>query len=572
MEVKMRKLTFAAFIVLVSLSLYAQDSSNNYQDIYQQYLNSQQPAAQPAQPAQEEKKEEAPAQQPAAQPAQEEKKEEAKEEKKEEPAQEQPAEQAQPADEQPKETAPAEEKPAEPGNIPGLARKPYFSIMSYGGLSNGINWFGNDVLKETSYRFGLDDAILDLQGGDRMFNGRIVLNLAKALVTSKSLMINYEHDDSLPTDYSNPLEVEDKNAVPYALDVLENVSFRFEHPSFRNANNTFGLNIGLEVGLFSMPFGIESGYNHEIIFSNSRIKNYFLGGGFNDVGLSLGLDFLFASDMDLALTLFTFNGHNEVMLDGSDKFADPAFGFDLRYRYNKKFFVTAAFSLIVGSAYHDYDEENENGIFKTVNGKYLDEKNTGEAKNLVLKDDTTGRNDFARNKKNVLFSVGTDLGYHLNDNITLGLKAEFVYSDRAIFNPKANIFVNDKYYENVRFLRDGSNGTIWNSGSYSTWGVFGALYGNVYWFDILARVSYNKAPYLYTYIKDSENSVLGFDFEVNYNFCDYAALGLAYNFAKEDIYGYSDVSNDYYKDTYYHHSLSLLFTFFYDHLWEKAGE
>jgi len=571
----MRKLMCAAFAVLISLSLYAQDNSNNYQDIYQQYLNSQQPAAQPAQPAQEEKKEEAPAPQPAAQPAQpaqEEKKEEAKEEKKEEPAQEQPAEQAQPADEQPNEAAPAEEKPAEPGNIPGLARKPYFSIMAYGGVSNGINWFGNDVLKESSYRFGADDAILDLQGGDKMFNGRIVLNFTKGIVSEKSIRINYEHDDTLPTDYSNPLELRDKSNAPNALDVLENVSFRFEHPSFRNANNTFGLNVGLEVGLFSMPFGIESGYNHEIIFSNSSIKDSFLGGGFNELGLAFGLDFLLASDMDLALTLYTFNGHNEVMLDGSDRFADPAFGFDLRFKYNKKFFITAAFSLIVGSAYHDYDEDTENGIFKTVNNSYLDENNRIE-ENLILKDNATGRNDFARNKKNTIFSIGTDLGYHLNDKVTLGLKAEFVYSNRAIFNPRANIFVDGKYYKDVRFLRDGSEITIWNDSSYSTWGVFGALYTNVYWFDILARVSYYKAPYLFTYIKDSDNSTLGVDVEFNYNFCDYAAVGLAYYFAKEDIHKYdANISSDYFKDTYYHHTLSLYMTFYYDHLWEKAGE
>ncbi|MBP5435016.1 hypothetical protein J6Z39_04260 [bacterium] len=572
----MRKLMLAAFVAFIAMSLYAQDNSNNYQDIYQQYLNNQQPA-QPAQPAQEEKKEEAPAPQPAAQPAQpaqEEKKEEAKEEeKKEEPAQEQPAEQAQPAEEQPQEAAPAEEKPAEPGNIPGLARKPYFLVAAYGGVSNGINWFGNDALNKSSYRFGMDDAILDLQGGDRMFNGRIVLNFAKGLVTEKSIDINYEHDDTLPTDYTNPLELEKNGDAPNALDVLENVSFRFEHPSFRNANNTFGLNVNLEVGLFSMPFGIESGYNHEIIFSNSPIKNNFLGGGFNELGLSFGLDFLFASDMDLAFNIFAFNGHNEVMLDGSDKFADPAFGFDLRFRYDKKFFATAAFSLIVGSAYHAYDEETENGIFNTVNNTYLDEKNKIE-ENLVLKDDATGRNDFERNKKNIILSIGTDLGYHINDKVTLGLLAEFVYSNRAIFNPKANIFVDGKYYEGVRFLRDGSNGTIWNGNTYDTWGVFGGLYGNVYWFDILARVSYYKAPYLFTYVKDSDNSVLGFDFEFNYNFCDYAAVGLAYSFAKEDIYKFDSAidAKNYFKNTYYHQSLSLAFTFYYDHLWEEAGK
>ena len=361
----MRKIFLAAFLIAVSFSLFAQDNS---MDLYQQYLNQykQEPKkeepAPAAQPAAEKKEEPAPAAQPA-----EEKKEEAAQ-----PAEEKKEEAAQPAEEKKEEAAPAEAAPAAEGDgkIAPFDTKPFFSVNAFSAISNSIYTFGGNVLPHSSYRFSVDNAVIDLKGGNHMFNGRILADLAKGLTTTKDVEINYDHDDELPTNYANPVEFAETGDKPNALDILKDVSFSMVHPSYRNAAGTFGLNVEVQAGLFGMPFGIESGYDHEITFAHSAIKNDFLGGAFRDVGVSLGFDFLFGDKMDLGLTLFVFNGKNETMLDGEDKFKDPAFGFDLRYKYESKFYATAAFSLVVGSAYIGYDEDSEYGIFNTTNGRY----------------------------------------------------------------------------------------------------------------------------------------------------------------------------------------------------------
>ncbi len=578
MEVLMRKffLAFAVFAAFFALS--AQDNTN---DLYQQYLNqynNNQPAqaepakpaepAQAAQPAAEPAKPAEPA--PEAQPAEEKKEDAQPEEKKEDAAQ---------PEENKEEQAPAEENKEEAahvaegeGKLAPFETKPFFSIDAFGALSNSIYTFGGNVMPHSSYRFSIDNAVLDLKGGNRMFNGRILFDLAQGLKTTKEVEFNYDHDKNLPTDSTNPLEFVDTGDSPNALDVLKDVSFSMVHPSYRNANSTFGLNVELQAGLFGMPFGIEGGYDHEITYAHSAIKNDFLGGGFRDVGVSIGLDFLLADNMDLDLTLFVFNGKNETMLDGEDRFKDPAFGFDLRYKYESRFYATAAFSLVVGSAYIGYDEETEGGIFQTTNGTYLDEKNKVE-ENLVIKDEN-GRNDYAANKKNVIFAIGTDLGYQINDDITVGFMGEFAYSSRSIFNPYANIYIGNDYYENARFIRDGNEGMIWGKSSYNPWGFFVMPYAHLYWFDVMARFSYFKQPYLYTFIQDSENTNMGVDFALIYNFCDYAGVEFDYNFVREtrNMYDEAYSKTDYYKNTYNTHIFTIALTGWFDFLWEGKSE
>lgn len=578
MEVLMRKFFLAFAIVAAFFALSAQDNSN---DLYQQYLNqytNNQPAQvepakpaepAPAQPAAEPEKKEEPA--PAAAPA---------EEKKEEAAQpEEKKEEAAPAEENKEEAAPAEEKkeeaaPAEEGDdkIAPFETKPFFSADAFMALSNSIYTFGGDVMPHSSYRFSIDNAVVDLKGGNRMFNARILFDLAKGLKTTKEVEFNYDHDSTLPTDGTNPLEFVETSDSPNALDVLKDVSVNMVHPSYRNAAGSFGLNVELQAGLFGMPFGIESGYDHEITYAHSAIKNDFLGGAFRDVGVSLGFDFLIGSKMDLDLTLYVFNGKNETMLDGEDRFKDPAFGMDLRYKYNSRFYATAAFSLVVGSAYMGYDEETEGGIFQTTNGTYLDEKNKID-ENLILKDDT-GRNDYAVNKKNIIFAVGADLGYNINDDVTVGFMGEFAYSSRSIFNPYANIYIGKDYYENARFIRDGNDGMIWGKSTYNPFGFFVMPYAHVYWFDIMARFSYFKQPYLYTFIQDSENTNMGVDFALIYNFCDYAGVEFDYNYIRETRHMYDEAlsKTDYYKNTYNTHIFTIALTGWFDFLWEGKEE
>ncbi len=553
----MRRFFLAVAIVAVFFALSAQDNSN---DLYQQYLNQynnnqQQPApaqTEPAKPA-----EPAPAQAEPAKPA-EEKKEEAQqpaEEKKEEAA-----------------AAPAEEVE----KMAPFERKPFFSVDAFMALSNSIYSFGGNIMPHSSYRFGIDNAVLDFKGGDRMFNGRILVDLAKGLKTTKEIEFNYDHDDSLPTDGTNPHEFVYVGDAPNALDVLKDVSFSMVHPSFRNEAGTLGLNVKLQAGLFGMPFGIESGYDHEITYANSAIKEEFLGGAFRDVGVSLGLDLLLGSNMDLDMTLFVFNGKNATMLDGEDKFKDPAFGFDIRFNYESDFYATAAFSFVLGSAYVGYDEEAEGGIFQTTNGTYLDEKNKIE-ENLVIKDDSIGRNDYAANKKNIILAVGADLGYNINDDITVGFKGEFAYSNRSMFNPYANVFLGKDYYENARFIRDGDEGVIWGKSSYNPFGFFVMPYAHLYWFDIMARFSYYKQPYLYSYLEDAKNTVMGVDFALIYNFCDYAGVEFDYNYIRES-YHYFDpevapaAPGHYYANKYNTHVFTIALTGWFDFLWEGKSD
>ena len=588
----MRRFFLAVAIVAVFFALSAQDNSN---DLYQQYLNQynnnqQQPApaqTEPAKPA-----EPAPAQAEPAKPA-EEKKEEAQqpaEEKKEEaqqPAEEKKEEEAQqPAEEKKEEEAqqPAEEKKEEAAAAPAeevekmapFERKPFFSVDAFMALSNSIYSFGGNIMPHSSYRFGIDNAVLDFKGGDHMFNGRILVDLAKGLKTTKEIEFNYDHDDSLPTDGTNPHEFVYVGDAPNALDVLKDVSFSMVHPSFRNEAGTLGLNVKLQAGLFGMPFGIESGYDHEITYANSAIKEEFLGGAFRDVGVSLGLDLLLGTNMDLDMTLFVFNGKNATMLDGEDKFKDPAFGFDIRFNYESDFYATAAFSFVLGSAYVGYDEEAEGGIFQTTNGTYLDEKNKIE-ENLVIKDDSIGRNDYAANKKNIILAVGADLGYNINDDITVGFKGEFAYSNRSMFNPYANVFLGKDYYENARFIRDGDEGVIWGKSSYNPFGFFVMPYAHLYWFDIMARFSYYKQPYLYSYLEDAKNTVMGVDFALIYNFCDYAGVEFDYNYIRES-YHYFDPEvapadpGHYYANKYNTHVFTIALTGWFDFLWEGKEE
>lgn len=532
----MRKF-FVIFAVSVAFfSLVAQDSN----DIYQQYLN-QYKKEQPAQAEQAKPAETAPAQAEAPAPAAEpEKKEEAPaaqpaEEKKEEPAQAAEPENKEeaPAAEEAKE-APAEgaaegaaaaaEGDSSEDNKLNFERNPYFSIDTFGAMSVGIDVYGGSVNKDESYRFGLDNAVVDMKGGDKMFNGRILFDLAKV------------------TDEGN-----------LTFNVLKDVSFRMEHPSYRSGNNGFGLNVNLQAGLFGLPFGIEGGYDHEITFANSAIKEEFLGGAFRDLAVSLGLDFIFNPKSNLALTFFVFNGRNETMLDGQeDLFSAPAFGTDLRFNYAGDFYATAALSLIVGDAERLYEGGfAENGVYA------VDEEGDGElyynvAGVLVSR---------SRSKKNLVLAAGFDLGYNVNDNISVGFKGEFVYSHRALYNPTV-----DDASRGYKLLFDG----IFAAGSsYNPYGFFVMPYASLWDFDLMARFSYYKAPYYKNYIVDRDNTNMEVDFTLIYNFCDYAGVEFDYIFKHWTEHGYNlAVDKSIYTDTFNDHSFIIALTGAFDFLWE----
>ena len=391
-------------------------------------------------------------------------------------------------------------------------RKPYFNATVFGGVSAGINIEDGDVNKEESYEIGLDNLILDFQGGDRMFNGRAMVDFGS---------------------------VDDEGKM--TLDVIKNVSFRMQHPSFRNKAGTFGLDVNLQAGLFEMPFGIETGYDHEVAFANSAIKDDFFGGAFNDLGVSLGVDLIFSKESDLAITLFAFNGANETMLDGEENlFRAPAFGADIRFNKTGDFYATAVASLVVGKAYRNYGFD----VYNVENDEIASYKN-GES--------------LDQDKNNVLMAIGADLGYNVNDNISIGFKGEFGLSHRALYNPD---------FENGKLISDGVDKA---GSSYTSWGIFAMPYATLWDIDMMARVSYFKAPFYDATIASKDDSNLGVNIAVIYNFCDYAGIELDYDFNKTTFHGYGE-KNDTVSESINSHSIALALSGAFDFLWEESKE
>ena len=508
----MRKFFFATAVFIAFFTLAAQDTS----DLYQQYLNqyqNPQPAAEQAPAAEPAKKEEAPA--PAAEPA---KKEEAPA-----PAAE-PAKEETPASGENKEEASEPEKAAaEPekeeaaGDNLAFDTKPFFSVDAFGGVSAGLDVYGGDIT-EDSYKFSIFNAVVDLKGGNHMFDGRILFDLAQVAEDGRLTM-----------------------------DVLKDVSLKMVHPSYRKAGSDFGLNVVLQAGLFGMPFGIENGYDHENTFANSPIKTDFLGGAFRDAGVSLGVDFLFKNNMDLALTLFVFNGKNSTLLDGEDLFKAPAFGIDLRYNYKSTLYATADLSFVVANAYRPYNEDFAANVYQEVEGEtvYVNGASVDQA------------------KKNMIMAAGLDIGYNVNDDIAAGVKAEFAFSHRDLYNPDFG-----DISRGGKLLFDG---VFIPGSSYDSFGFFAMPYAKIHDFDLMARFFYYKAPYYEKRVVDRDNATLGINAAFIYTFCDYASIELDYDFYHWTEHGYND-DHSTYTDKFNEHTFTLALSAWFDFLWEgKEG-
>ena len=115
---------------------------------------------------------------------------------------------------------------------------------------------------------------------------------------------------------------------------------------------------------------------------------------------------------------------------------------------------------------------------------------------------------------------------------------------------------------------------IWAKGSYSPWGFFVMPYAHVYMFDMMARFSYYKQPYLYTFVEDSKNTTMGIDFAFIYNFCDYAGVEFDYNYIRETqhLYDATYSTSEYYTNTYNTHVFTIALTGWFDFLWEGKEE
>ncbi|MCK5807477.1 hypothetical protein KAH37_00680, partial [bacterium] len=394
--------------------------------------------------------------------------------------------------------------------------------------------FGSDVTKR-SFQFGLGQASLDFEGGISYFSGRLFLDLAKGLKTVRTWGHDYTPGALKPDLDMTPDE-------PNALDILQAAYINFVHPK------AF---VDIKMGQFLMPFGIENTFYQPMVW-DSLLRSSYLGGGFNDLGAELGVNIPFKNKtMHLRARYFIFNGKNEQMLDGDDYFKDPAHGFDVRFDMRKDFYMTIAASMIIGSAYHDLDVDNPDGIYQT----------SSAAGGPVIKN-ADGENEWAFNKKNFLMAFAADLGYTVNRNLNIGLQGEFVYSLRALHNEyiagQATTYYQDAYLQEF------------TDRNYSSYGIFVAPYAKLWMIDTMIRFSYFKQPYLYTWLNDSQNSTLALDVMVRANFFSFASVGLNYRFIKEEATRYDDnIDNTYYiTDTYFTHVILLDLALQYGKLWE----
>ena len=93
-------------------------------------------------------------------------------------------------------------------------------------------------------------------------------------------------------------------------------------------------------------------------------------------------------------------------------------------------------------------------------------------------------------------------------------------------------------------------------------------YATLWDVDIMARVSYFKAPFYDATIASRDDSNLGVNVAVIYNFCDYAGLELDYDFNKATFHGYGE-KNETVSESLNTHSIALALSGAFDFLWEE---
>lgn len=144
------------------------------------------------------------------------------------------------------------------------------------------------------------------------------------------------------------------------------------------------------------------------------------------------------------------------------------------------------------------------------------------------------------------------------DNLILDFKGEFGLTHRALYNPD---------FENGKLISDGVD----KAGSaYTSWGLFAMPYATLWDVDLMARVSYFKAPFYEANIASKDDSNLGVNIAVIYNFCDYAGIELDYDFNKSTFHGYE--KNETVSESLNTHSIALALSGAFDFLWEEKEE
>lgn len=477
------------------------EEKSEYQDLYQQYLNKYKQKS--------EKKEEV-----------------ASEVKKEEPAPEKEAKK--PAAKKSEKKADATPKPFKdlpvvpektkkiriPVKKEAKIRDYAFHIKGYGAVTNGVQFFGSDK-KSSSYKFTLDNALIDMDMNINAFaKVRFLYDFASLYGTDVTFVSN-----NYDTDFD---AVEVDGGTGTQIDAVKEASIDFD-------NLPYGVLI--KAGKFQVPFGIENSCQaYEIPFwFKSRVSEVYLGGGFNDLGATIGykLDLLPGSTLTARYTMF--NGSNSVQLDGSDLYNSPAHSFDIRYEAEGKLESTVSFSVVYGSAYVP---------FETVGG--------GLAESISAKVEDADQYNLRHEEKNLLFGAGVSLDYHVSDDLKIGFDGEFFYSSRSLYNPSVTYTNSTSGYLLVDSI------SLYTDSNYTSYGFYVAPKMSYSIVDFMLRFSMHKAPTFIQTLGDDNNLYTGFDALANINFAENAGLALSFRYYSEKLNHYLPLVDavDYSEETF----------------------
>lgn len=455
-----------------------------------------------------------------------------------------------------------EKKPAKPRKK--LAEKPFLNLNAFAQSSTGLKMFGSEIMSD-SFNFMLDNAVFDIRGGYKYFEGVAVFDFARTLSSRSTIAPNYAYNSNNDIQTETPdIQLKEEQS-----DLISDAYFLFYYPDWT---------IEIKGGKFNMPFGVETTVDYASPwYYHSLVREQYLSGGFNDLGIQIGSSIPIMDNTDLKIRGFLFNGTNKNHLDGEEIKQQPAFGFDARFIMEQQFHLLASLSMIYGPAYHPYKTYSKDGEnFKDTDArnkyygnslKYSILAKSSEAYGISGEDGSFSEANRDEQKGNVLFAIGTDIGYNITESINAGLEFQYIFSYRNIYNP---VYSSDGMVLNL--VQDGLS--VWEDSSYTSFALSATPYFDLYDFSLALRFSYHKQPYLYAFLLDDENYTLGLDVMTAYTFFDFLEVGLNFRWKREAINllfedSSGNLSQNYYENQYNHVDLLFHMAFEYGMFFEK---
>ncbi len=455
-----------------------------------------------------------------------------------------------------------EKKPVKPRKK--ISEKPFLNLNAFAQSSTGLKMFGSEIMSD-SFNFMLDNAVFDIRGGYKYFEGVAVFDFARAMNSRNKIVPNYAYN----SDNDTQTETADIQIKESHADLISDAYFLFYYPNWT---------IEIKGGKFNMPFGVETAIDYAAPwYYHSLVRKEYLSGGFNDLGIQIGSSIPIMDNTDLKIRGFLFNGTNENHLDGEEIKQQPAFGFDARFIMEQEFHLLASLSMIYGPAYHpykNYSKDGENFNDSDSRNKYYGNSlkysilaKSSEAYGISGEDGSFSEANRDEQKGNVLLAIGTNLGYSITEHIDAGLEFQYIFSYRNIYNP---VYSSDGMVLNL--VQDGLS--VWEDSSYTSFALSATPYFDLYDFSLALRFSYHKQPYLYAFLLDDENYTLGLDIMAAYTFFDFLEAGLNFRWKREAINllfedSNGDLSQRYYENQYNHVDLLFHMAFEYGMFFEK---